>query len=429
MKDGQIAESTHGRFSVKVTAAELTALSIMLGSPLIVDDKKEFIGSQKGAFNISLSASVTEDGSYEVNLQRHKRSTSHMPAQGSGYSPLFARHLAAGSLPYIQDKKTVRSVLVNFDTLRAIETGSLLQFQDCNSKTPQSRYLTSLPSSRGLHLQTATGSTRPISSNPVIDAIGMLPFVGGLVPLASMPLVKTVQFVASGGLPAVRLLQRLEGLVERVNKHAPNLNTFGPLYEPHHAALLYRERERLGKLATSATTPDSIADKASRMQRYVTLLERLMALVPDLSAQDVLEAVQAATRKELERSYNEALAGHQKSSSIPAFTTGSYRLDSDTRSKRFSTQSHYQSNRTSDVSELTITSPISSIGFAPLNLGKQAEQILKADLPLSVDQVALVARLVLVAWTLSVDVVAWEEGEQGFRIPNMGDLPEKMAMC
>jgi hypothetical protein len=429
MKDGQIVESRHGRFSIKITAAELTALSVILGSPLTMDDKKNLVGSQKGAFNISLLATATENEKYEVDLQRHKQSTSHMPAQGSGFSPLFAKHLAAGSLPYGQDKKSVRSVLITFDTLRAVETGSQLQLQDCSSKTPQYRYLTSLPSSRGLNLQTAIGSTKPMSSNHVIDAIGMMPFVGGLVPLASMPLVKTVQFVASGGLPAVRLLQRLEGLVERVNKHAPNLNTFGPLYEPHHAALLYRERERLGRLATSATSSDSIADKASRMQRYVTLLERLMALVPDLSAQDVLEAVQAATRKELERSYDEALATHQKGNSIPSSATKSYCLDSDSRTKRFSTQSHYQSKCTSDVSELTITSPVSSTGFAPLSLGKQAEQILKADLPLSVDQVALVARLVLVAWTLSVDVVAWEEGEHGFRIPNLVDLPEKMVLC
>jgi hypothetical protein len=428
MKDGQIAESRHGRFSVKVTVPELVALSIMLGSPLHMDDKKDFVSSQKGAFNISVSATATEDGKCEVNLQRHKRSTSHMTAQGSGFSTLWAKHLAAGFLPYSQDKRTLRSVLVNLDTLKAMEAGSPLQFQDCNSKIPQSRYLTSLPSSRGLNLQRATESTKPMSSNPVIDVIGMLPFVGGLVPLASIPLIKTVQFVASGGLPPARLLQRLEGLVERVNKHAPHLSTFGSLYEPHHAASLYRERERLGRLATGATTPDSIADKASRMQRYVTLLERLMVLVPDLTAQDVLEAVQTATRKELERSYDEALAAHQKSCSTPSSATESYCPDANTRSKRSSTQSHYRSNRPSDVSELTVTSPISSTSFAPLNLGKQAEQILKADLPLSVDQVALVARLVLVAWTLSVEVVAWEEGEQGFRIPNMDELPEKMVM-
>lgn len=429
MKDGQIAESRYGRIGLKITPAELIALSVIMATPLDMDGKSDLAASNRGAFNMSISDFVTEDGKHQIHLQRHKRSTSHMPAQGSGYSPLLAKHLAAGSLPYSQDKKTVQSILVNTDTVKAMEKGLSLQLHDFSSKTKQSHYLASLPSSRALTLHLATASTESPLSDPVIDAIGMLPFVGGLVPLASMPLIKTVQFVATGGLPTARLLQRLEGLVDKVNRHAPHLNTFGPLYDAHHTALLYRERERLGRLATGATTTDSMADKASRMQRYVTLLERLMALIPDRNAQDALEAVQAATRKELERSYHDAVAAHQADCSRSSTATGSHGFTKpDTRSKRFSTQSLNRSDCSSDVSGLTVTSPSSSTGFAPLNLGKQIEQILKADLPLSVDHVALVARLVLVAWTLSVEVVAWEEGEQGFRIPTMDELPEKMVM-
>jgi hypothetical protein len=78
---------------------------------------------------------------------------------------------------------------------------------------------------------------------------------------------------------------------------------------------------------------------------------------------------------------------------------------------------------------VTVASPTSSAGFPPHNLGKQVEQILKSNLPLSVENVALVARLIIAAWTLSVEVVAWDEGEQGFRVPDLSKLPEKMVLC
>jgi hypothetical protein len=45
--------------------------------------------------------------------------------------------------------------------------------------------------------------------------------------------------------------------------------------------------------------------------------------------------------------------------------------------------------------------------------------VLKAELPLSVETVAFVARMVVVAWCVSVQTVAWSEGEAGFRIPDV----------
>jgi hypothetical protein len=42
--------------------------------------------------------------------------------------------------------------------------------------------------------------------------------------------------------------------------------------------------------------------------------------------------------------------------------------------------------------------------------------------------IAMVARLVLVAWTLSVQVVAWEEGEEGWRVPDVEKLPGNMVL-
>jgi hypothetical protein len=429
MREGRIADSRSGSIRVDITPSELIALSIVLGSPLTINGATDIAPTQTGAFNISICQSMAEDGKHQIKLRQHKRSISHMPARGSGFSPLFAKHIAAGSLPYSQDKNVVKSIFVTTDTLRAVQAGSSTCLQKSKTKTPHSRLLASLPNSREVSLQATSVSTESLSADPLIEAISALPFLGGLVPLASLPLINTVRFVACGDIPPGRLLQRLEGLVDKVNRHAPHLNIFGPLYEPHHAALLYRERERLGKLATGVNTTDSIADKAARMQRYTTLIERLMALIPGSKPQEIMADVQEATRREIYRSYADAVAGHQDTSSIEPLVLYSHTAVLDARIKRRSTQSYNRSNRSSDASTMGLASPRSSAGFPTLNLGKQVEQILKAELPLSVEAVAVVARMVIVAWTLSVEVVAWEEGEQGFRIPDLNELPDKMVMC
>jgi hypothetical protein len=247
----------------------------------------------------------------------------------------------------------------------------------------------------------------------LLDAIAALPFSGGLAPLASADLIKTVQFTASAGLSPGRLLQRLEGLVDKVHRHSPHLKIFGPLYEPYNAGILYRERERLGKLGNHPTTPDTLADKTARMSRYITLLERLMALVPDLKPQDVLDAVQEATKRELQRAYTAAVAAHANTSTPEKSSNINFHPTSEVQSK-----SHPRgcSNRSSTISDITETSPALSKELSEQNLGRQIEQVLKSELPLSVEMVGLVARMVLVAWTLSVGTVAWKEGEKGFAL-------------
>jgi hypothetical protein len=418
MSNGQITESSNGGMGISIRPAELVALSVILGCPLTVGGKDNYTPSEKGALNISMSSSEAEDGKHQIALQRHKRSTTHVPAQGSSFSPLFAKHFASGSLPYALENTTIHGILVSTETLEIAQAGTPLCLREYAVKTPQSRFLASLPNSYEPSFHIVTVSTQGGLANPLVDAVSMLPFVGGLVPLASAPLIKTIRFIASGGLPPLRLLQRLEALVDKVNGHAPGVHVFGPLYDQQNVALLYRERERLGKLATKTYTPDSIADKASRMQRYITLLERLMALVTDIVQEDVLAAVQQATKKELERSYTDAVAAYQVN-----FLDTASSLSHD-HSEPYT---GIRSDRSSAASLSTSASPTStSTGFLPMNLGKQVEQILKAELPLSVEKVAVVARLVIVAWTWSVESVAWAEGEEGFRVPDPATLPEKM---
>ncbi|XPS67756.1 hypothetical protein M3J07_000054 [Ascochyta lentis] len=436
MKDGRPAERHDGRMGVRLTSAELVTLSVLLGSSVI--STTSTAPFEKGAFGITIWCTPVNDGRYQVSLRQHKRSLSQQPPSGSGHSPLFAKHFACGSLPFTQDAKSISSILITDDSFEAVRSGAPLTIRKRSQQISQARLLSTLPSSRELAFHTVEASTKSGPSTPLIHSIAMLPFIGGLPPLASAPLINTVRFVASDGLTPGRLLQRLEGLVDKVHRHSPQLDIFGPLHKPQHAGLLFRERERLGKLAAGAIT-EALADKVARMRRYITLLERLMVLVPVLKPQEVLKAVQEATKRELRRSYANALDDHAKIPGSPSTTplptiVDTHCPESDARSKRHPSNSPRPSVRRSRRSSpASNTLSNSNSGRQPAmsserNLGKQVETLLKAELPFSIENIATVSRLVIAAWTLSVETVAWDDGEDGFKIPDLASLPATMVL-
>ncbi|KAJ4378974.1 hypothetical protein N0V86_005851 [Didymella sp. IMI 355093] len=438
MKDGRPAECHDGRMSVRLTSEELAALSLILGSSItsISSDAEVTATADKGAFGLSIWSHSTDSGRYSVSLRQHKRSVSQMPSSGSGHSPLFAKHLACGSLPFSQDGKSLNSLLITDETLDVVRSGLPLTMRKRSQQSHQARFLATLPASRNLALHSLEGSTKSSPPTPLIDAIAQLPFTGGLTPLASAPLISTVHFIASGGLHPGRLLQRLEALVDKVHRHAPALNIFGPLHESKNAGLLFRERERLAKVSSGAVTED-LLDKVARVRRYVTLVQRLMALVPDAKGHDVRDAVRDATKRELQQAYNDAIAANKaEEEQTPPTPNDTHCPESDARSRRQPSASSRPSARRSLRSSLgsaskgTINSNDTrrSATFPVLNLGKQVETLLKSELPFSIDMIAVVARLVIVAWTLSVGTVAWEAGEEGWRVPDMQRLPAGMVM-
>lgn len=438
MKDGRPAEYHDGRMGVRLTAAELATLSVLLGCP-VMTSSTDAASTGNGVFGVTIWSTAIDDGRYQISLRQHEHSISQIPSTGSGYSPLFAKHLACGSLPFSQETKSIGSILITDDALEAVLLGVPLTMRKRSQQTAQAKFLAILPSSRELALHAIEASTKSSPSTPLMDAIAMLPFVGGLTPMASAPVIRTVRFVASSGLTPARLLQRLEGLVDKVHRYSPHLNIFGPLHESKNAGLLFRERERLGKMATGAMA-EALADKVARMQRYITLLERLMALVPDSKPQEVLSAVQEATKKEIQGSYADAIAAYKSASisatSVPPSSVVDTRCpESDAQSNRrhgshSSRPSARRSHRSSLNSSESSSVPVNrqSTTFPEYNLGKQAETLLKSELPFNVAAIAKIARLVIVAWTLSVETVAWEDGEEGFRVPDVESIVGAMLL-
>lgn len=233
-----------------------------------------------------------------------------------------------------------------------------------------------------------------------------------------------------------------------MHRHSPHLHLFGPLLEDKNAGLLFREREKLGRLATGAleNVDEALTDKVARMHRYVTLIERLMYLVPDMTPQEARTAVKEEVRRQIEQAYHDAVAiSATDSSSSAALTKSNAKRDSSlSQNSAFPSKRSKRSKRTSQsstASQPITASPVQasrnsmavsrcSSTFPPQNLGSCVEAVLKLDLPLDVAMVALVVRMVLVAWTVSVGDVAWEEGEVGFRVGDVGgvEVVGKMVM-
>ncbi|KAJ4289626.1 hypothetical protein N0V90_010955 [Kalmusia sp. IMI 367209] len=421
-QDLQHALSFEGHTAVPITAQELAALSVIMGTPVDLglgaqdENCDSWANTYKGAMGVSITATPTTDGSYHISLVSNKRNISQLPAKGSGYSTLLAKHLASGSLPYALDRKTINSIIITNDTLESLKAGTHLYLQPTGADTKGARFLASIPNSRAPNFHAFAPSTTANSSSRLVQAIGDLAFTGGSTPFASVPLVKTVQFVASGGLVPGRLLQRLDALVEKVHRQAPHLQLFGPLLEDSNTHLRFRANERLAKLATGTVTDEALADKVARMNRYTTLLERLMALVPDMKPKDVLTAVREAMKGEMERSYESAVAAHLIGNTVLS-TPSSQSKRSSTISRRDTRRrSRYSNNSSGTASpdgDAGLTSGRPSSTFPTHNLGRHIEDVLKGSLPLDIPTIVMVARLVLVAWTLSVESVAWEEGGKG----------------
>ncbi|KAF1979231.1 hypothetical protein BU23DRAFT_549252 [Bimuria novae-zelandiae CBS 107.79] len=437
-QDLQHALHFQGHTALPVTTYEFAALSVILGSPVDIslDAQDErcvsWANTYKGALGVSLAATATSDRSYHISMVSNKRNVSQLPAKGSGYSTLHAKHLASGSIPFASDRKIVHSIVITENTLELLKAGTGTYLQPTGADTRGAQFLARLPNSRAPNFHIIAPSTSANSTSRLVHAIGDLVFTGGFTPFASVPLIKTVQFVASGGLVPGRLLQRLDALVEKVHRQASHLQLFGPLLEDANTHLRFRKNERLAKLATGILTDEALADKVARMSRYTTLLERLMALVPDISPAGVLAAVREGMKSEMQRSYEDAVAAHLISDTILSTPSGvqSKRASTVSRrdTRRRSRYSNPSSGTTSPDGPASVASGRQSGTFPTQNLSLLVESVLKGALPLDVQTIVMVARLVLVAWTLSVQGVAWEEGEVGLRVVDPARLPEKMYM-
>lgn len=462
-----------GELTMEISPEELAALSILLacGRPSTnaqnANDDPDLITpafSDSGAFGISINRHApTSEGKRFVTLTRRPLyTTEQVPRASPGYSILLAKHMACGSLPFSRGPSVTACLLISRASAAAIVAGSpaLHIRRKNNPDTASSKFLSSLPHSRGLALYEVAVEAPITTSNDFqtpaqlpesfLEVLARLPYTT-LPPLASIPMLDVIGFVASAGLPPGRLLQRLESLIEKIHNASAGTSLFGPLYEVHNVRTLVRERDRLGKLALEATpranVSDSLAQKTARLHRYGVLMERLTGMLATggLGKEEVRRRINEANRNELVKSYSDALGQHRTTPTprgspsngntgtatpVPQVSSPTAEPTTPSQGRTLGAQSPQpQGSRIitrSSISSCRSGSTRRSGPSAPPNLGSQLEAILKAGLPLSVPQVAFVGRLVLVAWSLSAEKVAWEEEEEGMRFDILPH--EKMAM-
>lgn len=463
-----------GELTLEISPEELAALSILLACGRPSSETKTpsehpylaFADTDVGAFGISIKWTPTSDRTVTVSLTRRPQDFSEqLSPTGSGHSILLAKHIACGSLPFSRGPCVTNGLLISRAAEEAVLAGSLGSHIEKRDKlnTVSATFLSRLPHSRPLALyelsiDTAITSATDASMTPAqlpedfLEVLSRLPYTT-LPPIASNPIISVIKFIASAGLPPGRLLQRLESLIEKVHNYSPGASLFGPLYEQQNIRALFREKERLGKLMLDSTpkgnVPDNLAQKTARLHRYGILMERLMGLLATggLGKEEVRQRVNEATKIELLKSYTDALSSRFQTqspqtspakegnsapaTSVPQAPTPTVEPVTPSRNPSSAARSpQMQGTRTgtthSSISSRRSGSTRRSGPSAPPNLGSHLEDTLKAGLPLSVPQVAFVGRLVLVAWSISVGKVAWEEGEEGMSFEILEN--EKMVM-
>ena len=229
---------------------------------------------------------------------------------GIGYSTLFARHMACGCLPFATSRShsRVHTISVIGDNLHSIiEQGEAL-CDTYNNAVLWGRagdYLDRLPGSNNnyYHNRYADGkrnhiymtSTAPrsfpgggevsyVSVGKWTDAVARIAF-GGLVPMATKPLVDAVRFTVDGTVESDEDVRQLDQLISDVLKVADAAvgGAKVPLFSPRTREFseLIDARKQINFGSWLANDERSTREVVQIMSTYTILLESLIALTPD----------------------------------------------------------------------------------------------------------------------------------------------------
>ncbi|KAF2280446.1 uncharacterized protein EI97DRAFT_439460 [Westerdykella ornata] len=387
---------------ITVTSSELVAFSLFLATPLVAgwsrnnQDRQETVQiSEPGAVGISFQTSPSADGIRRMHLQRRVQDLSEKaPLLSSGYSSYFSKVLACGCLPLSKSGHSTEIIYISSNVARAICLGKpvmLLPSIRVLSMARPIQFLMRLPRGRTPLVHVLASSSPNPSSHLPDDLLSCLSILALThpPPMASNALISTITFIASGGLPPGRLLQRLESVVGKVHRYSTShAGLFGEMYRDTQIRELTREHLRLGKFGIDSETreahdaagADTMGRKAARVARWNLALQRLMGMLVErgrYKRDEAVSAVKSLLKVQFEESYRAAL-----------------------RAREIRVPENPKSKRRTDMP----------------TLARQVEEILKMELPLDIDALATLARLMLVGWCYSVVGVAWEDGEEGVRL-------------
>lgn len=285
-----------GRPCIKVSKEELAALALSLGVVFNQNpDRTDVHGL--GAFGISLDGK--HGGSvFTLNMAKSGPARSRDPTMGSGYSTLFAKHMACGFLPFARKVGWISTIRVNSNILEALLKGDDIADPPARPKDSSSLiYLRQLPKEKpsdvfdSVHTRShdslrdfgriLSSSLRPLSDDDRWTWAGAVSGIafGGLVPLTTRNVAEAVRFTAQGADEVgsrdeeTYLPEQLERMINWVHSNAPSLHLFGREAIPARidGAAGVDHISNLPAMFTVATV-------ATIFSRYTVMLERLIAL-------------------------------------------------------------------------------------------------------------------------------------------------------
>jgi hypothetical protein len=216
---------------IETSEHEVAALAFILGMPLRSTD---YLPGGVAAFGIGLSPEKVNILP-NVRMVYGRRDSRIDPVMGSGYSILFAKHIACGCLPFgIIGKETVQTILVTKQMLGHIKLGNRLvdSYNAADQElewTPCREYLDELPSAYPNNYFAGTerkdengnnGEIRDVCKRQVstwAQSVAGIAF-GGLVPMAGVSLIQAVRFTVNDGNGLGQACYFLEHIMSAVHE-------------------------------------------------------------------------------------------------------------------------------------------------------------------------------------------------------------------
>jgi len=137
---------------IRVSREELCGLALILGASLRWDQRSSTFRGE-GAVGIDLSVERDQaKGFWRLRLHRIEGRPRHQPSKGSGYTPLFAKHMACGMVPFarateIGSEKWIKTVFVSEKIYEGIKKGHDILDPNNTTNPDAVEYLRRLPTS------------------------------------------------------------------------------------------------------------------------------------------------------------------------------------------------------------------------------------------------------------------------------------------
>ncbi|KAF4624599.1 hypothetical protein G7Y89_g13571 [Cudoniella acicularis] len=289
----------HGSPCLQTSREEIAALALILGIPLQINDFTQNI-SGVGPFGTGFD--ILQDngrGVWRLELIHGSRIPRHAASCGSGYSILFAKHLAFGSLPFAENKHWVQSIYISPEILIAVRKGYAIKDGKSFGGRPL-QILKSLPAAKGIDAfyhslndpvpQDRLGQILNSNNSPVVIERSYGPSIhadwaravvgiafGGLVPQASRDLAAAVKFTVGGEvfgeLLVADLVDKLEIFINQLHYCDTGANIFGDYVTERCDALQLIEYVQYATPSRYDTQ-----EAAAVFARYMNLLERVVVL-------------------------------------------------------------------------------------------------------------------------------------------------------